>query len=201
MKAARSNMAYPFVTRRQVVERLDLDAEFVMECIGLLHRRYQDRAALVPPAGWMASHIKLGEQLFTKLSSPACMPADVAQGATLAKRYAKQIASVLRDDQIARQPGLGLAAAVFGVRRTDALDHGDDPYAEGADTDGAADPAESVADPKHATPRADATQPAVALASPSEGAARRRPGRPKGSKTKAKSTVVPRTQPMKRRRG
>ena len=51
MTAGKPWMAYPFVTRRQVLERLDRDPTFVREILELLHRRYVDRDVLEPPGG------------------------------------------------------------------------------------------------------------------------------------------------------
>lgn len=123
-------MPYPFVTHRQVIERLERDPEFVRECVGILHRRYVDRDILQPPAGWMASHRKLGEELYARITSAECTDEEIARAAVLLKRYAKQIAKILRDEQIARDPRLGLAAAVYGVRPSDAVYDVEDPFAD-----------------------------------------------------------------------
>jgi hypothetical protein len=87
---------YPFVTRRQVLERLDRDPAFVRSCVEILHRRYLERALLPPPAGWMSSHKKAGEGIYAKLASDASTAADIVTAAKIAKRYAKQLAKVFR---------------------------------------------------------------------------------------------------------
>lgn len=186
MSPERASMAYPFITRRQVAERLDRDPEFVRECIGILHRRFVDRDILPPPAGWMSSHRKLGEAIAARLVSPDFTAGDIATAAKLAKRYGKQLCKVFRDEQLAQEPGLAVAAAIFGVARVDRedADAGDDPY---ADTDrdevehGEVHDASESSD--HAPPPAATAQ--------EEQPARRRPGRPKGSKNKPKPEAVP----------
>ena len=207
MKDVRPSMGYPFVTRRQVLERLDRDPAFVRECIQILHRRYADRDRLPPPAGWMASHRKLGEEIFVRLASADCTPADVARGATLAKRYAKQLTRILRDERIARRPGLALAAAVFGVRPSEELDDVDDPYVElEGEAVGGHGPASPLAgpytvdtEPSLGAANEVATNSAVANAAAIDTPPVRRKGRPKGSKNKVKADAQG-AKPAKRRR-
>lgn len=199
MNSTGPSAAYPFVTKRQVLDRLDRDPAFVREAIEILHRRFVDRDVLPPPAGWMSSHRKLGEELHARLAAADCTAADVVCAAALAKRYAKQITRVLRDNQLARDPRLGLAAAVFGVRRADdvvdVLDDGADPY---TDVEKHED-----AEACSATPDAHEPPPSPAVAAPSNLGElltrRRRPGRPKGSKNKPKA-VPASSKPTKRRR-
>lgn len=186
---------YPFTTRRAVLERLDRDPAFVRTCVEILHRRYLDRALLPPPAGWMSSHKKAGEGIHARLASDAFTAADIVTAAKIAKRYAKQLAKVFRDEQLARDPGLAVAAAVFGVRRTDDQDlddGGDDPYAEidGERDDVDGEPA--LADAPSETPPAPTvvvapSETELAEAAPKPATDKRRPGRPRGSKNKPKS--------------
>lgn len=201
MKTARSPMTYPFVSRREVADRLDRDPAFVRECVAILHRRFVDRDILPPPAGWMVSHRKAGEELHARLASDAATAGDVVAAAKIAKSYAKQLSKVFRDEQLARDPSLGLAAAVFGVRPP-LEDEGrsDDPYASIDD-----EPSESVAvvmDPglpetaNDAQPAADDAALATAPMAEAEPAKRRR-GRPKGSKSRPREE---RAKPGKRGR-
>jgi len=197
---------YPFVTRRQVLERLDRDPEFVRACVAILHRRYLDRAILSPPAGWMSSHKKAGEGIHAKLASDASTAADIVTAAKIAKRYAKQLAKVFRDEQLAHEPGLAVAAAVFGVRRSDDedLDDGDDPYAEidgeRDDADGAPAIADASSEPPATAAQTVSVAPSetvLAEAAPEPATVKRRPGRPRGSKNKPKSATA---KPAKRGR-
>src|SRR5258708_6460556 len=133
MKTPRPSLKYPFATKRDIVRRLDDpkgEETFVRQAMEILHRRFVDRDLLEPPAGWMVSHRQAGESLYQALSSPECADADVARAATLVKHYARQVAKVLRDEEVARDPRLGLAAAIFGVRASHDVDEGTDPYAE-----------------------------------------------------------------------
>jgi hypothetical protein len=208
MTSAKPSVGYPFVTKRQVIERLGRDPSFVRECIEILHRRYLERDRVNSPAGWMSSHRKLGEELHARLTATDCSDADIARAAALAKRYAKQLTKVLRDEQIARDPRLGLAAAVFGVRPADEADDGDDPYADRGESpeEGDGDDAPPMDHgPGPTTTELDPDSPLavppglavgdVAMETPPV----RRRGRPKGSKNKAKADAPRKTS--KRRRG
>lgn len=194
-----SGNGYPFVTRRQILVRLDRDPAFVCECITILHRRFVDRDLLTPPAGWMSSQRKAGEELFARLSGDAATAADIAAAAKLAKRYANQLCKVFRDEQLARDPHLATAAAVFGVRAPvdDDRDLGDDPYADldaergeaailgtPANADEASE-SRNILSPPEGTVEHSAPTPAV-----DPGPTKRRPGRPKGSKNRPREDRV-----------
>jgi len=91
---------------------------------------------------------------------------------------------------------LGLATAVFGVRRTDALDCGDDPYADLGDggTDAAkatsSSPPASGADPGEVTPAIAAVGKPTAVLPTSP----KKRGRPFGSKNKKAAPARGRTR-------
>jgi hypothetical protein len=186
MKAARPSSTYPFVTRRQVVERLVRQPAFVHECITIIHRRYVDRDILPPPAGWMASHRKLGEELYAQL--PNLNPSLTGVATNLTKRYAKQLAKVFRDEQLALDPKLRALAAIYGVQAPEhddaddvdvidpPIDIDDEPASHG-DTE--ATPVEIP------SPTTEQNAPTDLSVSPVP--ALRRRGRPKGSKNKAKN--------------
>lgn len=202
------NNGYPFLSKRDVVRKLD-DASFVRFAIDLLHRRFVDRDILSPPAGWMASDRKRGEEIHARLAGPDATAADLMAAAGLAKRYSRQIATHLRIEAISRDPRLVGAAAVFGVRVPDELmDRLDDePYPaaeheDGAPADGtAALPAEAalVATAEDAVTVAPSAVPPAPPpdAGPADAPLRRR-GRPKGSRNRVKSE--PDAKPKKRRR-
>lgn len=190
-----SGNGYPFVTRRQIIERLDTDPAFVRECVSILHRRFVDRDILSPPAGWMVSHRKAGEDVYTKLSSDTANAGDVTVAAKLAKRYAKQLCKVFRDEQLAENPQLAGAAAVFGVRPAvdDDRDNGDDPYAE-LDDERDEPAAQDTAGDQAGTPASTATIADDPTSLPEEVDQPvqnvRRRGRPKGSKNRPKEDRV-----------
>lgn len=201
MKHEREPMKYPFVTRRDVIARLSSDPAFVRECIGVLHRRFLERETLKPPAGWMSSHVKTGEDLYLRLMARNCRDADVARARELVTRYAKQLARVLRDEQIARDPQLALVATVFGITSSRDVDGREASDARPVDDVGATDTPSAERDTVDSPSDASvATEKARAPARlPDDSQPRRRQGRPPGSKNKAKG-AGPRRKPAARRR-
>jgi hypothetical protein len=188
MKKPRPSLAYPFVTRRQVVARLGRDPEFAGACLAILHRRFVDRDILPPPAGWMASDVKRAEELYSRLDAGEASPSDLALATKLAQRYARQIASHFRDDELARNPSLKPLAAIYGLR----------PTVEDADIDDGVDedpPTDEAEAPEHLPARV--TEPPPAALEEAAPPPRRR-GRPKGSKNKPKPAAA--AQPGQRRR-
>jgi hypothetical protein len=108
--------AYPFTTRRQIVERVESDPSFAGECIAILQDRHDRRAAAAGESmGWMASHASTATKLAARLASGEATEKDRAEAAKLAGRYSKQLARVFRERELAARPELGAQAAVFGV--------------------------------------------------------------------------------------
>lgn len=216
MKEPRRPLVYPFLSKRDVVIKLETDASFVRVAMGILHARFMDCDCLEPPAGWTASDTKRGEEVYARMTSPDATAADVMAAGALAKRYARQIASHLRLEAILHDPRLTGAAAVFGVRVPDELAEriddepypADDEHEDGAAEDGAAGeadattPAEAaVAVPVEAS-ETTASDAVPSPPSPEAGTADappvRRRGRPKGSKNRPKTEAL--AKPKKRHR-
>jgi hypothetical protein len=108
--------AYPFTTRRQIVERIESEPSFAGECIAILQDRHDRRAAGAGESmGWMASHASMATKLAAKLAAGEATEKDRAEAAELAGRYSKQLARVFRERELAARPELGAQAAVFGV--------------------------------------------------------------------------------------
>jgi hypothetical protein len=106
---------YPFMTRRQILEKIAADSEFASDCIGILQDRYARRAEGGPSMGWMASHAATATKLAAKVASGEASDKELVEVAKLASRYSKQLAAHFRSAEIAARPELGAQAAVFGV--------------------------------------------------------------------------------------
>jgi hypothetical protein len=210
-----SGNGYPFVSKRDVARKLDADAGFVRFAIELLHRRFVERDRIAPPAGWMASDRKRGEEIYERLSSTNATAADIAAAVELAKCYARQIASHLRSEAIASDPRLAGAATVFGVRVPDQLLErwDDDPYptdeseraaaeeaaAEDARVAASAEPAVvAAAEESGSAASAAEALPSSTSAGTDDAPPARRRGRPKGSRNRVKLDSD--AKPKKRRK-
>jgi hypothetical protein len=106
---------YPFVSKRQTLERIESDPAFAADCIAILQQRYEARAAGTRSMGWMASHAIKAAALAAKLVSGEADDKDRAEAAKLAAQYSKQLARVFRERELVSRPELGTQAAVFGV--------------------------------------------------------------------------------------
>jgi hypothetical protein len=107
---------YPFLSRRQIVERIESDPSFAGECIAILQDRHDRRGAAAGESmGWMASHASMATKLAARLASGEATEKDHAEAMKLASRYSKQLARVFRERELAARPELGAQAAVFGV--------------------------------------------------------------------------------------
>jgi hypothetical protein len=111
-----SSNGYPFLSRRQIRERIASEPAFVVQCFAILKERYERRAALTgESAGWMASHASRATTLAMKLVVGNATEKERAEAALLVAHYSKQLARVLRDREIAARPEVMAHAAVFGV--------------------------------------------------------------------------------------
>jgi hypothetical protein len=106
---------YPFLSRRQILEKIAADSEFASDCIGILQDRYARRAEGGPGMGWMASHAATATKLAAKVAAGEATDKELVEAAKLASRYSKQLARAFRDRDLAARPELGAQAAVFGV--------------------------------------------------------------------------------------
>jgi hypothetical protein len=112
---------YPFLSRRQILQRIDADPLFAVECVAILQERHErrTRGASTGSIGWMASHTARAVKLAAKLASGEATEKDRAEARQLARRYTKQLARVLRERELASRPELVAQAAVFGIRGGD----------------------------------------------------------------------------------
>jgi hypothetical protein len=149
---------YPFLTRRQILERIDAEPSFATECVAILQDRHERRSAGNSSMGWMASHAARATELATKIATGEATEKERAEAVQLVRRYSKQLARVFRERELAARPDLGTQAAVFGVAPVGA---------------------QPVTPAETAPPRTPTTR--------EESPAPRKRGRPKGSKNKPKA--------------
>ena len=113
--SSKPNLAYPFMSRKQVAERVASDPDFAQMAIVLLQDRTTRRTDGVS-GGFMSSHAKIGSALASKIDSGTELNVEeLAKATELASHYCKQIASHLRDEAKRGDPKLVSVAAVFGV--------------------------------------------------------------------------------------
>jgi hypothetical protein len=85
--------AYPFTTRRQILERIEAEPSFATECIAILQERHDRRGAGGNESmGWMASHASAATKLAARLASGEATEKDRLEAAKVASRYSKQLA-------------------------------------------------------------------------------------------------------------
>lgn len=109
---------YPFVTKAEIKRRLADEPAFVLECLALMQSRHELRcsgAATSGPFGWMSSQRAKATALAKRATSGEISPKELAEAARLLSGYAKQIASVFRENALAADPSLADTARVFGV--------------------------------------------------------------------------------------
>ena len=161
---------YPFMTRRQILERIDAETAFAVECVAIIQGRHERRDAAGESSGWMASHAAKAIKIAAKLASGEASDTERAEAAQLVKSYSKQLARVFRNRELAARPELSVQAAVFGVGLAPSSQSSEAP--KGPVTMMVDAPASTGMAAPHATPR--------------------KRGRPKGSKNKPKPEHSPR---------
>jgi hypothetical protein len=103
---AAANNSYPYVTKKQVAERLADDADFRVECLLVLYRRQttDERDAKDTKhknrRGFMSSHAVNGSTLAEKvISGEELTDEDHGKVDAIVPRYGKQLASHFRAEQ------------------------------------------------------------------------------------------------------
>jgi hypothetical protein len=114
--------SYPFTSKAQIKAQLAESQEFRTACLLVLYDRQtsheqetsttKDRNKM----GFMSSHAVHGCRLAKLvLAGEALSEEDQGRVDTIVPRYTKQLASHFRAGELARNPDLAKAAAVFGV--------------------------------------------------------------------------------------
>jgi len=109
---------YPFISKAQIAERIETDADFARQCILIIQDRHQRRLAGTahgPRCGWMSSHASLGPRLAGLVAANEARPEDFKKAITLVARYTKQLAAHFRAEQLQQNPSLAAVADRFGV--------------------------------------------------------------------------------------
>lgn len=111
---------YPFVTKKQIAERLAGSAAFQQECLMTLYTRQTEHeqstgsTKVKNARGFMASHAKRGTELAQKLQSGEELSADeVSEVGSIVSRYTKQLAAAFRAEAISKNPDLASETACF----------------------------------------------------------------------------------------
>jgi hypothetical protein len=119
---AKPAAAYPFVTRKQIVARLEAQLAFVNECAAIMQARTEQRAAGNAPAGkpwgWMSSERVVAGRLTAKSRIGMLSEEEESTLGRLVSRYSRQLADHFRAIALAENPALSVAAEKFGVGRT-----------------------------------------------------------------------------------
>lgn len=170
---------YPFLSKRTIAEKIRADRAYALETFRLLLSRTAERTAETHRAsGFMASHAGTVRELATTLEERPLNDAEHAKLAALLCHYTKQLAAHFRTIELHARPELLQIASVFsaipGMAGSSEATEAED--ADDADVELAAD-----ADAKRPGDSGDGESPAIV-----EAPARRRPGRPKGSRNKPK---------------
>lgn len=113
---------YPFLTKKQILTLIDLDANYAAQCVSLVYQLQtpdEQEAETTRDRnrrGFMSSHAVAGSKLAKKLQDREDLtPEDLAQAQALARRYGKQLATHFRQAAVQQTPALADVAKVFGV--------------------------------------------------------------------------------------
>ena len=113
---------YPFITRREIMARLESEPAFVKECASVLQARTEQRAAGAAPRGkpWglMSSERVVAGRLVAKQHIGMLSVDDEARLGKLVSRYSRQLADHFRALVLHENPALSAVAEKFGVGRT-----------------------------------------------------------------------------------
>lgn len=108
-------MAYPFLTKKQLRDRIAADRDFAIECVAIMQARHERRNAGTGSCGWMSSQAMVASKLARRIAANEATEKEVAQATALVGRYAKQLAAHFREAKLREDPGLAEAATRFGV--------------------------------------------------------------------------------------
>jgi predicted ArsR family transcriptional regulator len=110
---------YPFVTRKQIQQRLATEREFVVECAVILESRTRGRTAGLAPAGkswgWMSSERAVAGRLVELARTYSISTTDMTKLRRMVARYSRQLADDLRTAQLRDHPELIEVARLFSV--------------------------------------------------------------------------------------
>lgn len=116
---APGSSGHPFLTRRQLAVRVNVDSAFAEDCALVLEARTQQRAEGVAPPGkpwgWMSSERVVAGRLVAKLRGGSLTEGDRGKLVGLVRRYSRQLADHCRGLAVGANPELSAVAAKFGA--------------------------------------------------------------------------------------
>jgi hypothetical protein len=117
-----SSNLYPFMTKRQIKDRLATEPEFRLEALCVLHTlqtEYEQSTKSTRDKnrqGFMSSHAVNGSRVAEKIKAGEELDADDwSHVDRIAPRYSRQLAVYFRAKAIAEQPELQAVAALFSA--------------------------------------------------------------------------------------
>jgi hypothetical protein len=120
-KAQTSN-GYPFMTKRQILARLEAERDFRHEALLVLFQRQTEDEVATRDTKWknkrgfMSSHAVHGTRIAELLLAGEILSEeDEDKLAAMVVRYTKQLAAHYRQVRLAEQPELAAQAAKFGI--------------------------------------------------------------------------------------
>jgi hypothetical protein len=113
---------YPFLTKAQIVAKLECDLDFVHQaCLIMTARQTEDEIQTRDTKyknrrGWMSSHAVFGTKMAEKIAAGEELT-DEENGRLVGMvvRYRKQLAAHFREQAKAENPELAESGSVFGV--------------------------------------------------------------------------------------
>jgi hypothetical protein len=119
-KAKKEPRNYPFLTKAQILDRIQNDFSFACQVICILHDRQteweQENKATLDRnrRGFMSSHAVHGSRIAVALKNGEILsPEDQVRVDEMAPRYTKQMAGHFREEAIKADPTLAEKAACF----------------------------------------------------------------------------------------
>jgi hypothetical protein len=119
VKAEKEKKVYPFLTKAQILSRINSDDEFAVRCLLIIAGRQTEDEMETRDTKWknrrgfMSSHAKVGTELAEKILNGGDY--ELSDVTLLASRYTKQLAEHFRAHSLAENPELARLAAVFGL--------------------------------------------------------------------------------------
>ena len=113
--------SYPFLSKAQVIARVETDDAFMVQCLGIMYDRQteseQEKKTTEAKnrAGFMSSHAVNGSILAVKARGEGLTAEENDKARSIVVRYGKQLASHFRGEALAADPTLKETAAIFGV--------------------------------------------------------------------------------------
>jgi len=120
--ASSTARSYPFISKRQVAERIASDDDFMLMALVILHDRQTEFEQATKTTvsrnrrGFMSSHAVNGTKLAEKVLGGEALDAEeIAKARDIVGHYSRQISAHLREDAKASNPELAEVGKLYGV--------------------------------------------------------------------------------------